>query len=205
MNPTLLEYGDILRRRWRWLLWGGLGALLASAVLLSVRPPLFRCDARVFVRTPGDISRVVDGGEDYAQKQAETYAALARGNGLAERVAADLGLDIAPAVLSGRISAAHLPGTALVEVSVRAPSATEARRTAEVLLNELTATVRSLESIPGALVPRAELVVVDPPGRPVRTTIWGARLYPGLAGAVLIGIAVGAGAAVAESVVRERA
>lgn len=202
MNTALVEYGRILRRRWRWLLWGGLAGLLLSTVALLASPPLYRTDARVFVRTPGDISRVVDGGEDYAQKQAATYAALAHGTGLSKQVVADLGLDLAPEVLAGRVSAEHQIGTALIQVSVEAPSAAETRRTAEVLLAELTSTVRSLETIPGALVPRAELVVVDPPGRAVRIAPWGSRLYLGLVGAVLIGIFVGGLAAVVAGLIR---
>lgn len=202
MNQALVHYGRLLRQRWRWWLWGGLTGLLISAAVLLAWPPMYRTDARVFVRTPGDISRVVDGGEDYAQKQAETYAALARGAGLSKQVAADLGLGISPETLAARVTAQHLPGTALIEMSVEAPSSAESRRTAEVLLSEFVSTVRSLESIPGSLIPRAELVVVDPPGTPVRVAPWGTRLYLGLVGAVLLGVFAGALTAVLESLIK---
>ena len=63
MNPTLRQYGLILQRRWRWPLWGGLVALLLLAGLLVLWPPLYKTQATVFVRTPGDVSRVADGGD----------------------------------------------------------------------------------------------------------------------------------------------
>ena len=165
MNPALLEYGRALRRRWRWIVWGLLLTLGATALFLLVEPPLYRSEATVFVRTPGDVSRVLDGGDSYAQGRARTYSALARSTDLAARVVENAGLDVTPEVLSERIDASPRQGTALIDVSVDAASAAESRRTATVFLAEYAATVRTLESVPGSLVPRAELVVVDRPGR----------------------------------------
>jgi hypothetical protein len=87
-----------------------------------------------------------------------------------------------------------------MDIAVNAPSAEEAQRTATVLLSELTTTVRSLESVPGLLVPRAELVVVDPPGRPVRIVAWGAPIPLVLVGAALIGLVLGSLGAVLRSI-----
>ena len=83
--------------------------------------PLYRTTATVFVRTPGDISHSMDGGDLYAQTRAETYAALAKSPGTAARVIADLGLDLSPAKLSQRIQARHIVQTALFQVKVSAP------------------------------------------------------------------------------------
>ena len=60
--------------------------------------------------------------------------------------------------------------------------------------------MRTLESVPGSLVPRAELVVVDPPGRPVRVVAWGASIPIVLLCAALIGLVLGATAAVLRSI-----
>ena len=43
------------------------------------------------VRTPGDIGQSVDGGDSYAQRRAETYAALATSTTVSTRVIADTG------------------------------------------------------------------------------------------------------------------
>lgn len=192
MNPTLEAYVHLIRARWRWVAWGAVLALAATAAVLLVSPPLYRTEATVFVRTPGDVSQAVDGGDLYAQSRAETYVALARSRGIATRVVADLGLNLSPEKFTRRVWARHIGHTALFVVRVGAPSAAESRRIAEVLLNELASDVNTLEAVPGVLVPRAELVVVDPPARATRIVAWGAPLYLVALGAVFLGAALGA-------------
>lgn len=186
-------------------MWGILLALAVTTVFLILQPPLYRSEATVFVRTPGDVSQVQDGGDSYAQARASTYAALANNTSVSARVIADLGLDLKPEILSQRIQATHLPGTALIDIAVSAPSAAEAQRTATVLLSEYATTVRTLESVPGSLVPRAELVVVDPPGRPARIVAWGAPIPVVLLGATLIGLVFGSLAAVLRWIIKPSA
>ncbi|AKS32314.1 YveK family protein [Mycolicibacterium goodii] len=199
MNPALATYLRILGERWRWLLWGVLVCLAVATVALILQPPMYRAQATVLVRTPGDVSQVVDGGDTYARERAATYARLATSSAVAERVIKNLDLDIAPATLSSRIDAENVSGTALITVSVGAPSAAEAQQTATMFLSEYAATVRMLESVPGSLVPRAELVVVDPPGRPTRMVAWGIPLALLLFGVALVGLFAGATAAVVRS------
>jgi capsular polysaccharide biosynthesis protein len=199
MSSPIAQYGALLLSRWRWVLWGILLALVATTVFLTLRPPLYRSEATVFVRTPGDVSRVQDGGDSYAQGRAGTYAALVKSTSISSRVIADLGQDLKPEILAQRIDATHLDGTALINIAVSAPSAAEAQRTASVLLSEYATTVRTLETVPGSLVPRAELVVVDPPGRPVRVVAWGAPIPVILLGATLFGLVLGSLGAVLRS------
>jgi capsular polysaccharide biosynthesis protein len=196
MNAAIVEYAGALRARWRWIAWGVLLALIATSVFMILRPPLYSSEATIFVRTPGDVSRVRDGGDSYAQARARTYAALAGSTSVTARVIADLGLELDPETLSSRIDAANPAGTALIDISVRAPSATEAQRTATVLLYEHAETVRALESVPGSLVPRAELVVVDAPGPAARVAMWGVSIPVVLLCAALIGLVLGSTAAV---------
>jgi capsular polysaccharide biosynthesis protein len=200
MNGIFAQYGALLVSRWRWIVLGILLTLAATTAVLVVKPPLYRSEAMVFVRTPGDISQTPDGGAAYAQAHADTYTALANSTALSSRVIADLGLDLSPEVMSQRIQATHPRGTAIIRISVGAPSAVEAERTASVLLDEYASTVRTLESVPGSLVPRAELVVVDPPGRAVRVVAPGVAVYIVLLGATLIGLVLGSLAAVLWSI-----
>lgn len=169
-------------------MWGCLLALSVTVLTLLTWPPLYRSEATVFVRTPGDVSEVQDGGDSYAQGRAETYRALMNSTEISGRVIADLGLDVAPGTLSQRIEAEHPTGTAVIRVALSAPSPDEARQSLGVLLSEQSANVRVLESVPGSLVPRAEFVVVDPPGAAARVTAWGAPLPLVLLGAVLLGL-----------------
>lgn len=191
LPATLGAYGRILRGRWRWVAWGVVAAVLATSVALIVWPPLYRTQTTVFVRTPGDVSQSLDGGDQYAQVRAETYAALARSTSLSSRVIADLGLGVSPEKLSSRIQARHIGRTALFAITVNAPTSDEARRTAEVLVTELSAQVASLEAVPGTLIPRAELVLVDTPTDPRRVVAWGAPLYLVVIGSLLFGAALG--------------
>jgi capsular polysaccharide biosynthesis protein len=202
MSSILTRYGGLLLSRWRWIMWGVVLTLVATTVFLILWPPLYRSEATVFVRTPGDVSEVEDGGDSYAQARARTYAALARSTSVSSRVIADLGLDLNPEILSQRIHATHPRGTVLINIAVSAPSAPEAQRTATVLLSEYATTVRTLESVPGSLVPRAELVVVDPPGRPTRIVAWGAPIPVVLVSAILIGLFLGSLGAVLRSVIK---
>jgi capsular polysaccharide biosynthesis protein len=205
MRTPLAQYGALLLSQWRWIMWGILLALAATAVVLILWPPLYRSQATVFVRTPGDVSRVQDGGDSYAQGRAGTYAALVKSTSVSSRVVADLGQELRPELLSQRIQATHPSGTALIDIAVSAPSAAEAQRTATVLLSEYAATVHALESVPGSLVPRAELVVVDPPGRPVRLVPGGAPIPVVLLGATLIGLVLGSFGAVLRSIIKSPA
>lgn len=199
-NSALVEYGSVLRARWRWITWGVLLALFAVTAFLIFDPPLYQTKATVFVRTPGDVSTVLDGGDSYAQGRAKTYAALANNTSLSARIAADLGLDVKPEVISERIRATNTPGTALINFTVSAPSGAEAQRMATVLLDEYSMTVQELEAVPGSLVPRAEFVVVTPPTAPVRVMAWGVPVPIVLLGAALVGLVLGAAAAVLRSI-----
>jgi capsular polysaccharide biosynthesis protein len=200
VNSAITEYAGVLRTRWRWLMWGVLLSWGATTLFLILQPPMYRTDQTVFVRTPGDVSQVLDGGDTYAQGRARTYAAVASTPSLSGRVISDLGLDLEPEELAKRITAENRRGTVLIDIAVRAPSPAEATQTATVLFSELAATVHSLESVPGALVPRAELVQVNPPGPPRREVAGGASIPLILLLAGFIGLTLGAVGAVMRSI-----
>jgi capsular polysaccharide biosynthesis protein len=205
MTAAVTAYIDVLRTRWRWTLWGVLIVLAVTTLFLVLAPRMYRTHAVVFVRTPGDVSRVLDGGDTYANGRAKTYAALAGSTSVSERVIADLRLDLDPQTLSERIKAANPPGTALINITVDAPTAADVQRIANVFLSEYEKTVRALELVPGSLVPRAELVVVDPPSQPSRVVEWGVPTPVVLLGAALIGLVLGATAAVLRSILERSA
>ena len=191
-TTTLKHYGLIVRARWRWVAWGMISAVAATAAVLLLWPPLYRSEAVVFVRTPGRCQPVRGRRGHVRPDRAETYSALAKSAAISARVIADTGLDQSPQTFAGRVTARHLGGTALLQIAVGAASPDEARRAAQALLTELNAEVRTLEAVPGSLIPRAELIVVDPPSRPSRVIAGGAPLYPFVIGPVFIGAFLGA-------------
>jgi capsular polysaccharide biosynthesis protein len=199
VNAALAEYAGILRARWRYPFWGLLLGLATLTVLLLVRPPVYESRATVMVRTPGDVSRVVDAGDFYAQTRTRTFAALATGTGLASRVVADNGLNMSPESLAASVSANPRPGTVLIDIAVRADTAGQAQHLASVYLSELTALVRTVESVPGSLVPRSELVIVDPPAATRLIGPLGISLPLITAAIAIAGVVLGAAAAVLRS------
>ncbi|MFC9786505.1 hypothetical protein [Rhodococcus sp. NPDC127528] len=200
MSTALRAYVRVLRERWRWPAWGMLLGVGAAVVALLVAPPLYRSTATVFIRTPGDVSRAVDGGDTYAQHRAGNYVELAGSTDLAARVVRDLGIDLAPETLARRTTATNRPGTVLIDVAVDAPTAGETQQTLTVFLHEYAAAVKALETVTGSVVPRAELAVVDQPSPPTRVSFWGLPPPAVLLGAGLVGMLLGATGAVLRSV-----
>ncbi|GAA4471190.1 hypothetical protein GCM10023094_01440 [Rhodococcus olei] len=199
MTATLRAYARILRDRWRLVAATTVATAAAAVVVLLLVPPLYRSGFTVFVRTPGEVSHVEDGGDSYAQSRAQSYAALAHSPGLAGRVLENLGIDTSPEQFARHVTATTRPGTVLIDVSVAAANAQDAHLAAAAFVTEYAATVKSLESVPGSVLPRAELVVVDPPGAPTPVTVWGPRASVLLVGALVVGALLGALAAVLRS------
>jgi capsular polysaccharide biosynthesis protein len=196
MTTALAQYGRILSARWRWIVWGILITLAAATTAMLISPPLYRSDALVFIRTPGDTSRVADGGALYASVRADTYAAMATQDDLSRRVVSDLGLAMSAGQLSKRIHAKAYPGAALISLTVDGSSPADAQRIGNVVLSEWQASVLAVESVPGGVVPRAELVVVDRPDRAVRIVLWGVPFDRALLALIVLGAVLGATAAV---------
>jgi hypothetical protein len=173
-------------------MWGVLSVLLLLTAVMFVSPPVYRSTATVLIRTPGDVSQVQDGGDLYARLRTDTYAALARGTGVSARVVSDLGLQLSPEQFAARVEARGRLNTVLIDLAVKGPNPTEVQRQLAVLISELQATVHHIEAVPGSLVPRAELVVVDPPRSTQRVFVWGLPLGQTLVGTALFGAALGA-------------
>lgn len=184
---AVTAYAAVLASRWRWLVWGILGSLVVTTAVLVAAPTHYRCTSTVFVRTPGDVSTVSDGGDSYARGRARTYAAMVTNTGLTARVAAGMGSGVTPGALADGISATNPADTALIDVTVSGPTPGDAQRTATILLDQFASLVADLESVPGSLVPRAELVVVNRPDAAVRIVAWGLPVPAVLAGAALVG------------------
>lgn len=200
MNAVVADYLRVLRTRWRLVAGAALLGLGVATVLLLLAPPQYRSSATVFIRTPGDISRVVDGGDSYAQNRARTYAQLAHSSNFTARVVDNLGIDTPPDQFARKVSVSARPGTVLIDLTVTAPTAAEADRAADAVVSELSQTVRALEAVPASLVPRAELVVVDPPHTPAHASAWGMPVAWVLLGGAGTGALVGAVGAVLRSI-----
>ncbi len=147
-----------------------LGAFIASAnaVLVSLlTTPTFVASTQFFVSTR-DASSTSDAyqGSVFSQQRVESYAQLAAGEALAERVVAVLAINESPRSLSNRLSAEVLPDTVLVEVSVEAETGEEARRIAAAVGDQFPRLIADLEASGSDGESPVRITVTDPPEVP---------------------------------------
>lgn len=185
---------EALRRRWKRVVLLTLAGILGGALALSLQTPQYDSTTQVFVSSRQDPSAqgVYQGGL-FAQERVQSYVRVARNRPVLVSVIKALDLRITPEVLARAITVAAPKDTVLINITVRNPSAQEARRIAAatskyfiVFVNELerprrgqTATVSLSESQP-AYVPRS----VASPSK---------KLY--LGGGLMIGLALAFAAA----------
>ncbi len=127
-----------------------------------------------------------------------SYADLAKGEKLSERVADTLGLSVDPAKLSQRITTNVLPETVILEVSASDPNPRVAQRLTQTVAEQLTTLVRNLETPPGTRTPPVTATIVDParfPETPVSP-----KPSQNLVLAVVVGLLLGVGAALLREV-----
>ena len=204
MNDTLREYVRVLRERWRRVVVTCLLVVGAAAAFLLLQQTNYQATSTVFVSTPRDDTDTYYRGDTYAQERLPSYAALIQSQELAGRVIDKLSLDTTPAVLSANTTAVPVPGTVLIQLVTLADSPADAQNINQAYLDEYIAEINSLESIPGALTPRAELLVIEPPtasdlpGGFPPTLILGAATAAGL----IVGAAVAVLSALADSKIR---
>lgn len=155
------DYLKILRRRWvSILVIALLGAGLAAG-LTALQTPQYASNARLFVTTSdADDSTLLQGGQFSAQR-VKSYADLVSSRELANRVKADLGLDVDADVLAGKVSAEVVVDTVNLELTVTDPDASEAQRIAQSYAEQLTDLVRELETPPGQAQAPIKATIVD--------------------------------------------
>lgn len=163
MNPTLSAYLAVLLRWWRVVVALPLITLTLAAVYLIVTPAQYESTAVVFVSTPRDDEAAFYRGDLYAKERLATYAALINSPDLAQRVNEDIGLGMDVGTLSAAVSLTPLPGTVLLSLTASGATPSDAQTIAAAYVEELRRSVSAIESVPGSLTPRAELVTVQPP------------------------------------------
>jgi capsular exopolysaccharide synthesis family protein len=190
----LRDYLRIVRKQWMLIaLVVGL-ALAAGAAATLVATPQYAAHVTFFVTTSnsGGATDAYQGGL-YSQQRVKSYVDLLGSERLAKEIIADKRLDLSPEDVAGKISAAAVPDTVLLETTVTDSSAVRAQQIAASTATQFVALVRDLETQPGkAAAVKVEVVEgprVDPDPvspRPLRT----------LGLALVLGLLLGAGLAV---------
>jgi Mrp family chromosome partitioning ATPase/capsular polysaccharide biosynthesis protein len=163
MNSTLSDYVLVLRRWWRILAALTLLSVTATALYFLVTPTEYESRAVLFVSTPRDDERSYYEGDGYAKKRADTYFALSKSPEIAQRVIDDLGLDTVPQQMIGRVNLSPIRDTVLLQLTTTGDTPLQAQAIGNAYVEELRRSVNALESVSGGLVPRVDLVPVQPP------------------------------------------
>ena len=192
-NP-LSAYRRVLVERWPWvalLMFVTLG--LASGYLL-VQSESYDSTSTVFISTPRDDFDTFYRGNLYALERAPSYAALLQSPDLAERVKKRANLSESTDELIANTKAVIVPSTVLIQLTTSADSPELARSINQAFIDEFVDEVASLEAVPGAITPRAQLLVVEKPTLSLKpggfppSLLLGAAAAIGLAGGALLAV-----------------
>jgi capsular exopolysaccharide synthesis family protein len=190
----LRDYVKVVRRRWRVILVS-LIAVVALASILTLRTtPEYESKARLFVSsTERSTSDAYQGGL-FSIQRVSSYADLVKGQELSSRVIDRLGLDMAPADLSKKITATVVPDTVILEVSATDPDPQQAQRIGQAVATELTQFVNELETPPGRSNAPIKASIVDAANLP--QTPVSPQPLRNLGLALVLGLLLGVGLAV---------
>jgi receptor protein-tyrosine kinase len=136
-----------VRTGWLWLFGCIAVGLGVAAALLWTATPLYASSTRLFVApsAPIDAASAYQ-GTLFSQERVISYAELLAGKQLAGRVVDELGLDLTPAEVAQKVTAAPVPDTVILEVTVTDTSPRRARDIATSLGRQFADWVTALES-----------------------------------------------------------
>lgn len=194
---SLYSYLRWLRGNWAWIaIFTLIGVIVATALSLLAKPK-FVATSEIFLSTPrfGNVSLPSDSpflSDGFAQQRARSYVQLAGRVDLARRVVDRVGVDMRPEDLAAATSAWTPPDTVLIDISVKASSAIEAKILADAVTAELSHDIRTFESRSGQTIPVVEPVVTKPAETPTKPSEPQIAMYLlfGAAGGFLVGVTV---------------
>ncbi len=161
----LRDYLRIVRRRWMVIVLTVLLTVGAAALLTFTATPQYASSARLFVSTAqGNTSEAYQGGL-FSAERVTSYADLLSSRQLAATVANDLGGDVEPEALSGRVTAEVVPETVILELTAQDADPAEAQLLAQTYAEAMVDLVRELETPPGQTVAPIKATIVDPASR----------------------------------------
>lgn len=190
----LQEYLSTVRRRWALVVACVLAALAVGVVVTSLATPQYASSARLFVSTAERGSTAAYEGSLLSAERMASYADLAKDPELSRRVVDNLGLEMSPGTLAGKITATVRPETVILDVGVIDPDPEEAQRLTQAVADELVVFISELEKPTGRADAPIKVTVVGPASRPQIPVAPQPLINLGVAG--ILGLVLGVGAAV---------
>ncbi|MEE2567920.1 polysaccharide biosynthesis tyrosine autokinase [Pseudarthrobacter sp. J64] len=184
---VLEDYLRIVRSYWKGILAFTLAFTLVALGWASLQPKMYASDSTGIVVAGGSDNLSLSlAGDSLAKSKAKTYKSLAESRLVAEKVIADLGLNVGADALLASISVTAPIDTAEIKVAARSTVPEDAQRIADAWVRSLAAQVNELEaatSTEGA-PPVTPAVRVAPLGKAVIPT---APISPNMKLALAIG------------------
>jgi succinoglycan biosynthesis transport protein ExoP len=152
------------RAGWWLLVVGLLAGLSAGGLLTWAATPLYSSSTRLFVSATNntDTSAAYQ-GDLFSQQRVTSYAELLRGEQLASQVVDDLDLTLSPHQVASEVTAAPIPNTVILQVTVTDKSPLQAQHIATSLAQHFTTLVTQLETPAGAQVSTVKVTTVQAP------------------------------------------
>lgn len=187
----LLEYLAIWGRRWKIVIAATLLGVAVAAGVSAVMQPKYIATTQMFVTATGGAS-VVEAyqGNLFGQERVSSYVQLAQGKQIAQRTIDQLDINLTPEELQSMITAAPIPNSVLMTISVESPNPTLARDLANAVSVQTSQLVEELETSARGGSPAAAATLVDEADLPTSpaTPKWIPNLMYGLFGGLLVGL-----------------
>lgn len=191
----LRDYLDILRARWRLIVATTLLGVMAAALASMLATPMYTSTATVFVAVnDGDNVGTAYTGSLFAQQRVKSYVEVVKSDDVMAAVAEDLGVNVSPGALSGKVEVNNPLDTVNLEISATDPTPARAQAIANATARQLQVAVTELEPSNAQGEPLVKVNILQPAELP--TSPSSPRTLINLALGFLVGLAVGVGAAV---------
>jgi len=192
----LRDYLNIAAKRWRLVAVFTVLGLAAAIAATVAATPIYQAQTQLFVSAQlgaSDISQLAQ-GSTFTQQRVKSYGDVVDSPRVTKPVVDQLDLPFSADGLAGRISASTPLDTVLINIDVTDESPTRAARIANAVASQSVRVISELESAPDARQSPVRVSVLreaDVAAEPVSP-----RRTVNLALGLLIGLAIGIGAAV---------
>ena len=195
----LRDYIRVLRKRWRLVALLALLCLGGATAATLAATPVYQADTQLFVSTQGgdDASQLLQ-GSSFTQQRVKSYADIVTSPIVLQPVIEQLSLSTTPQALAKQITAEAPLDTVLINVSVKDESPAQAQKIADEVGKTFGTVVMDLEKPSRSGATPVKVSVVRSPDLPTAPVSPNTKLN--LALGLLVGLALGVGAAVLREV-----
>ena len=150
------------RRRWLTIIVFLLLSLVGMGALTYSQTPQYQSTAKVFISTDTSSSTEAFYASGFASQIVKSYAQLATGRELMQRVISDLDLNLTPAQLASKITATVSTETVIIVLTVTDPDPAVAQQIAKAESESFTAYLAELETPDGKTTSPTKATIYDP-------------------------------------------